>query len=230
MLIARIAAHECGVVDRFEHLAGPTVRFLPQFWNEMTCPGLQSLKARICIIGFAAFVVASADDDMVVLLIVRLKADIVIGIERVPVQGIREGAGLYLKCHRETAIRRHFGVKCEQVGNRRIRGDDRRLCVDDAGSTGCGASKVSSSNEAGGYLGQRNGQGRLTLSHLTVLRWLFCFNDNRSRGDHQGSRHSALAAWASPSSFARAVHPIGGIHGFNLVHHGYHCFHRIVDQ
>ena len=54
--------------------------------------------------------IRSSYNDMILLLVARLHPDIVIGVERVPIQRVGKGAGRYFERHRVAAIGGHFGV------------------------------------------------------------------------------------------------------------------------
>src|SRR2546430_10514566 len=89
ILAARIAADESAVIDRIKNLAGPAMRFPADLWHQTSDPGFQALKADPGIVSLAGFVVRTADDEMVCISRSWLQADIVIGVERIPVEPIQ---------------------------------------------------------------------------------------------------------------------------------------------
>ena len=59
--------------------------------------------------------IRSSYNDMILLLVARLHPDIVIGVERVPIQRVGKGAGRYFERHRVAAIGGHLGVQGKQI-------------------------------------------------------------------------------------------------------------------
>ncbi len=66
--------------------------------------------------------VSPADNEVIGSAFAGLQPNIMVGIERIPVQRVRQGIARNRKRHRVGSVRRHLGMKCEPIHDRRIGG------------------------------------------------------------------------------------------------------------
>ena len=125
VLVAGIASDERGIVDRIENLPGPAMRDVAELRQQSPDPGFDPFEPRPAVVGFAGLVIGAADDEVLGVAASGFEADIVIGIERVPIERVLDAVARDGDRHRVGAIRRELGVEREAVVDRRIGGDDR---------------------------------------------------------------------------------------------------------
>ena len=79
-------------------------------WNEASYPGFQPFKPDQAVVGFASLVIGPSDDQVVGRAGTRLQADIIVRIERVPVERVGHVAARNAECHRIGSVRNLLGV------------------------------------------------------------------------------------------------------------------------
>ncbi len=64
---------------------------LAHFRKTFACPGFERRKSRIPVVSLTRFVVLASDNDDVLMFGMRLQANIVIRVERIPIEGVNKG-------------------------------------------------------------------------------------------------------------------------------------------
>ena len=89
-------------------------------------PALEMIEARLHVRFLPRLVIFAADDEQIVLFAIRreLQASVVVGIFRVPVERVGDGAARHVRSDDVRAIRRLLGVHGEEIVDRRVRAHD----------------------------------------------------------------------------------------------------------
>ena len=111
-------ADKASIVDRIEHLSRPPMGDILQHRHFAARPLLEALETRVGVIGFAALVVLAANQHDIQALIPGLKAHVVIGFFRVPVERIRQGAATDGEAHDISSVGRGFRMHRHAVDDR----------------------------------------------------------------------------------------------------------------
>ena len=98
ILAAGVAPDKTGVVDRVQDLARPAMGFAADGRHKSTYPGFQTFEPRPGVIDLAGLMVGAAYDQVVGRAGARLEADVMINVERIPIETIehfaaRDGEG-----------------------------------------------------------------------------------------------------------------------------------------
>ena len=92
ILATGIAADEAAIVDGLEDLSGPAVRLPAQIRDQASDPRFQAFEADPAVIAFTGLMIRPANDQVVGCSRTELKAHVMVGIERVPIERNRAGS------------------------------------------------------------------------------------------------------------------------------------------
>ena len=104
------------------------MQLLAEIGQQIAHPGFQREEARIGIVGLAALVVGTADDQDVGLASAGLQPDVVISLQRIPVEPIGEGILRHREGHRVGAVGRLLGMDRVAIVDRRVGSHDGLRC------------------------------------------------------------------------------------------------------
>jgi len=115
---AGIATDEAGVVDSVEHLSRPAMGDHPELRDKGPYPLFEALKASFPVVGLAALVLFTADEQKIILaLFARLDADVVIRIFCIPIGRIEQRSARQRKGDNIGSVRRGLGVQDDAIGD-----------------------------------------------------------------------------------------------------------------
>src|SRR5687767_5408261 len=121
--IERIATDEGEIVGRFHYLTGPAKLNRASLRKTFACPLLEPRVTIGAVVGLAGLVVFTADDQHVVVL-KALKPEVVIRIECVPVQRVRDRSFGDFCADYVRDVRRLFRVNRDTIVYGRVRRND----------------------------------------------------------------------------------------------------------
>src|SRR5262249_51521290 len=104
-----------------EHLSRPAMGDHPKLRDKGPYPLLEALKASFPVVGLAALVIFTADEQKIILaLFARLDADVVIRIFCIPIERIGQRSVRQRKGDNIGSVRRGLGVQDNAIGDRGV--------------------------------------------------------------------------------------------------------------
>ena len=86
VVVTRVVADERETVHRLQHLSRPTIFDKPNVGEYLARPSFETIESCIRVVGLTGLVIFSADDQNIVLIRMRLQADVMVRVLRVPIK------------------------------------------------------------------------------------------------------------------------------------------------